>query len=728
MAGTHRRSGSVEKTASPFAVPYPRNRAGSIGGRDRSKPPPNPLVEVAGNFVNSPSPLKRSDALPNLLNLDQTLPGSPSVARSRRCHNLRKNPSVDNFTGPGHRDSPFGTPHANTNPSIHPFHQRNQARLPHPLSRGSVTSGSARQNVSSDTTSTKRTSSSLPSSSEAPIAAIESFKLDLGTGDNHFSTPDAFRGVKPLATAFMSTGLLSKRNRPLEHLKIGKPTPDTPCKRPTMIGLPTTPGTPGTPLGNLGAKDFLGEHHGQGKSHAMDIHEDNALDEYLFLDNEGDSSFIYASSSSDFDGTPHTPTRSLFSLSNGSSTTDRKRRKPLLFGRSPADDDDSNYFVTSMGGTPASNAKIAPSTATTTTVERRPRTMSSLESTAGFGSSQVTIKDAAQAVASMLETRFRNVEKIGSGEFSDVYVVEDRASSVKYAVKRVRTSYNTAKERARRHEEVEILQQIGKHEHIIELHDSWEEAGHLFLQTEYCENGSLDVFLQDLGRTQRLDEFRVWKVLTELALGLSFIHDKGFLHLDLKPANIFITFEGVLKIGDFGMSVQYPAPAHIEREGDREYIAPEVLSSGKYDKPVDIFSLGLIILEIAANIVLPDNGTSWQKLRSGDLSDAPKLSSSDEASTPQSVHDQVVTPHRYIGQGGLDRVVRWMLMPDPTERPTVNAVLNIEEVQWANRVRRAGAVIYEGDRGPSAQAEYDIYMVNEESNMEDDGEDWRMEM
>lgn len=354
--------------------------------------------------------------------------------------------------------------------------------------------------------------------------------------------------------------------------------------------------------------------------------------------------------------------------------------------------------------------------------------MSSLESTAGFGSSQVTIKDAAQAVASMLETRFRNVEKIGSGEFSDVYVVEDRASSVKYAVKRVRTSYNTAKERARRHEEVEILQQIGKHEHIIELHDSWEEAGHLFLQTEYCENGSLDVFLQDLGRTQRLDEFRVWKVLTELALGLSFIHDKGFLHLDLKPANIFITFEGVLKIGDFGMSVQYPAPAHIEREGDREYIAPEVLSSGKYDKPVDIFSLGLIILEIAANIVLPDNGTSWQKLRSGDLSDAPKLSSSDEASTPQSVHDQVVTPHRYIGQGGLDRVVRWMLMPDPTERPTVNAVLNIEEVQWANRVRRAGAVIYEGDRGPSAQAEYDIYMVNEESNMEDDGEDWRMEM
>lgn len=439
----------------------------------------------------------------------------------------------------------------------------------------------------------------------------------------------------------------------------------------------------------------------------MENSKDDTLDDYMFFENEGDSSIIYASSSSDFDGGPHTPTRSLFSVQS-------ERKKKFLFGRSPAEDD--NYFLHSMN---------LPLGDTTSDVSPHRISASTIPRNHDYSSSQVTIKS--DAAISILESKFSNVEKIGCGEFSEVFVVDDRKTSTKYAVKRSKSASVTAKERSRRQEEVSVLESIGKHEHIVELFNSWEEASHLFIQTEYCENGSLDIFLQDLGRTQRLDEFRVWKTLTELALGLSFIHDCGYLHLDLKPANIFITFEGVLKIGDFGMSVQYPAPLHIEREGDREYIAPEVLSSGRYDKPVDVFSLGLIILEVAANIVLPENGLSWQKLRSGDLSDAPKLSSSDDKDVPRSVYDQV-TPHRYIGQGGLDRVVKWMLSPDPSERPTASEILNIEEVLWANRVRRAGAVIFEGDRGPDAQGDYDIYMVNEETQLEDDGEDWRMEM
>ena len=383
-----------------------------------------------------------------------------------------------------------------------------------------------------------------------------------------------------------------------------------------------------------------------------------------------------------------------------------------------------------------------------------------------------------------LERRFRNVERLGSGEFNEVFSVEAPAPTptaltgppsstppvmVKYAVKASKTVSATARTRSRRDEEAAILAAIGKHEHIVELVGSWEDNGHLFIQMEYCENGSLDVFLQEYGQRSRLEEFRVWKVLTELALGVSYIHDSGFLHLDLKPANIFIDFEGVLKIGDFGMSTTYPAPAHTEREGDREYIAPEVLASGKYDKPVDVFSLGLMILEVAANIVLPDNGLSWQKLRSGDLSDAPRLSSSDDATNNNNknggvtsgltkqdsshrasgfgsaIHqNQPLPPHRYLSQGGLDRVVKWMLSPDPADRPTAIDVLNTEEVVWCNRVRQAGAVIFEGDRGPpdaDAPAGAEFGQSNSGSGLYGIGsglqgacdailedEDWQMEM
>lgn len=551
---------------------------------------------------------------------------------------------------------------------------------------------------------------------------MEKLKLNANNDENRFNTPDAYKSARPLATAFMSTGLLSKRNQPLEHLKFGKPTPDTPCKRPSLV-LPHSPGTPGTPGTPLQRKEFFPGSASKSKLQQ----DDSVLDENLFIENEGDSSLLYASSSSEFDGTPHTPTRSLFPPSTGFTTTDRQDRTPMLYGRSPADEQ-GNYFLHTMAEIPLSASSLYTSRSSTPNNKSYLKALSSIPRTnqEHFSSSQMTLKPECRAVPSDLRKRFNGAERLGSGEFSDVYLVED-SQSHKFAVKRSRAVYSTAKTRARVHEEASILEQIGKHEHIIGYYGCWEDQGHLYIQTEYCENGSLDVFLRDLGRTQRLDEFRAWKVLTELALGLCFIHEQGFLHLDLKPANFFITFEGVLKIGDFGLSVHEPAPPQLEREGDIKYIAPEVIQGSQYGKPADVFSVGITILEVAGNIVLPHNGVSWHKLRSGDLSDVPKLSSSDESALPHSVHEQI-PPHRYIGQGGLDRIVEWMCKEDPTSRPTIQDILNVEEVMWVNRVRRAGAVIYEGDRGPETSGDYDIYMVNEEPQLDSDGEDWRMEM
>jgi mitosis inhibitor protein kinase SWE1 len=78
---------------------------------------------------------------------------------------------------------------------------------------------------------------------------------------------------------------------------------------------------------------------------------------------------------------------------------------------------------------------------------------------------------------------------------------------------------------------------------------------------------------------------------------MMFIHDNEILHLDLKPANIFVSSEGRLKIGDFGMASVWPRSngEGFEREGDKEYMAPEVLQ-GKYSKAADIFGLVLFPL------------------------------------------------------------------------------------------------------------------------------------
>lgn len=236
---------------------------------------------------------------------------------------------------------------------------------------------------------------------------------------------------------------------------------------------------------------------------------------------------------------------------------------------------------------------------------------------------------------------------------------------------------------------------------------------------------------------------------TNLTQGLKSIHDAGYIHLDLKPANIFIDWEGVLKIGDFGMASTWPAPPHLDGEGDREYIAPEVLS-GQFDKPVDVFSMGMIMLEIAGNIVLPDNGSSWQRLRAGDMSDLPSLTfstestlardesgdpvsqlkssagntvalfedddedseldlgtESDKTPTAPSVPrpDELVQPPTFMvdpdNEEALDKLVQSLISPDPSLRPDIDSVLASGGLQWVSERRRAGATVYEGNWGPA---------------------------
>lgn len=309
-----------------------------------------------------------------------------------------------------------------------------------------------------------------------------------------------------------------------------------------------------------------------------------------------------------------------------------------------------------------------------------------------------------------LSERFQDVSLLGTGEFSVVYQIHFQG--LKYAVKRTKQPITGPRTRLRKMEEVEVLKTLldkscddyEGHEYTINYVESWEFHCNLYIMTEFCENGTLERFLIENGRISKLDEWRVWKILIEILTGLRYIHNCGILHLDLKPANIFVTFEGSLKIGDFGMATKTPVSQSFEREGDREYIAPEIITRQEYDKPADIFSLGLILVEIAANIVLPDNGFAWQKLRSGDLTDAGRLSSSDLTELSYSISETKFpdwTPSFLVdGSAALDKLVHWMIKPDPQKRPSANDILRCYECQFVEARRKCGSVIYEGDYGP----------------------------
>ena len=143
-----------------------------------------------------------------------------------------------------------------------------------------------------------------------------------------------------------------------------------------------------------------------------------------------------------------------------------------------------------------------------------------------------------------LTSRFEKVEMIGTGEFSQVYRVTQAsppASSAPsfyfgtgspaegrtpptpmpervFAVKKSRQPYQGTRDRQRKLQEVQVLKALGNSDHVVHFIDSWEEKNYLYIQTEFCEEGSLDLFLGQVGRKGRLDDFRIWKIMLELSL------------------------------------------------------------------------------------------------------------------------------------------------------------------------------------------------------------------
>ena len=138
-----------------------------------------------------------------------------------------------------------------------------------------------------------------------------------------------------------------------------------------------------------------------------------------------------------------------------------------------------------------------------------------------------------------LTSRFERVELVGTGEFSQVYRVSQPPTASPYhkiysvssprparnsvparvwAVKKSRYRYTGPKDRQNRLQEVNVLRALGRADHVITFVDSWEHEGHLYIQTEFCEEGTLDVFLSQMGRKARLDDFRIWKILLELSM------------------------------------------------------------------------------------------------------------------------------------------------------------------------------------------------------------------
>ncbi|XP_061417681.1 membrane-associated tyrosine- and threonine-specific cdc2-inhibitory kinase isoform X2 [Lethenteron reissneri] len=262
---------------------------------------------------------------------------------------------------------------------------------------------------------------------------------------------------------------------------------------------------------------------------------------------------------------------------------------------------------------------------------------------------------------------FEVLERIGLGSFGEVFKVRSWEDGSLYAVKRCREPFRGERDRERKLEEVAKHERLEPHPNCVRFLRAWEEKQHLYIQTELCAMNLQQYCEEECGG--RLSECEVWAVAVDLLLGLQHLHRRGLVHLDVKPANVFLSMTPPprrYKLGDFGLVVDLQRGDHADaQEGDPRYLAPELLQ-GHFSKVADIFSAGMTLLEVACNLQLPTRGEGWQHLRQGFL------------------------PDDFIAGLSEDLVssIRAMLEPDPSRRASVDELLARPEMRRAARQRR----------------------------------------
>lgn len=262
---------------------------------------------------------------------------------------------------------------------------------------------------------------------------------------------------------------------------------------------------------------------------------------------------------------------------------------------------------------------------------------------------------------------------LGRGSYGEVYRAQCRASGELYAVKKARQRFRGVRDRARALEEVSTVQTLGlvdsQHQHLVQHFDAWEENNFLYLQTELCAHGSLAEFLET---HDPIDEARVWDWLLDLLLALEHVHRSGLVHMDVKPANIFLAASTALKLGDFGIAVRAGSLLADVAGGDSVYMPPELLDApddAAVTPAIDVFCAGVTFFEVAAHVDLPKSGPLWLALRRGD----------------------VRWPDPAAHSDALKQLIAAMLAPAPADRPTPAALLQLPPFAERLAARAAAA-------------------------------------
>ena len=197
-----------------------------------------------------------------------------------------------------------------------------------------------------------------------------------------------------------------------------------------------------------------------------------------------------------------------------------------------------------------------------------------------------------------LAGRYEIIEPIGSGGMGIVYRAMDLELSEPVAIKTLRRELVTeATALARFKSELRLARRIS-HRNVVRTHDLGEADGMYFITMEYVEGTSLKDLIAERGR---LPVHATLPIAKQLCRALEVAHGEGIIHRDIKPQNMILAPDGVLKVMDFGIARLLGRAKGMTQTGmvvgTPEYMAPEQLLGEDVDARADIYAVGVVLYE-----------------------------------------------------------------------------------------------------------------------------------
>lgn len=189
-----------------------------------------------------------------------------------------------------------------------------------------------------------------------------------------------------------------------------------------------------------------------------------------------------------------------------------------------------------------------------------------------------------------------NLKKIGEGAAGEVYLGTNTRNNQQIAIKKMTLSAQNMKLLVT---EIDIMKH-SHHPNIVEYVDSYVVDGRLWVVMEFMGAGCLTEILEQY-EYLTMTEPQIARVCLENLKGLIYIHDNHRIHRDIKSDNILIGLNGEVKLADFGYAAQLTKQKQKRCTivGTPYWMAPELIRGQSYDQKVDIWSLGIMCMEMA---------------------------------------------------------------------------------------------------------------------------------